>query len=275
MIEKTAATSETSGFPVKTPRPLIEIDQVSKVYRARTGPVTALEEVSFDVNEGEFIAVLGPSGCGKSTLMMIIAGLLEASSGRVRVGETIVTRPYTDLGIVFQNHVLLEWRTALQNILFQAEMRHLPRSEYEPRARELIASVSLDGFEDKYPHELSGGMRQRVAICRALLHNPPLLLMDEPFGALDALTREQLRIDLEKLWLSSRKTVLFITHSVHEAVQLADRVIVMTPRPGRIYQILSVEMPRPRYEGAVASDTFARLTKEINNTFLKQGVLRT
>ena len=274
MIKKMTATPADMGSTLRTAHPFIEVDQVSKVYRARTGSVTALEEVSFGVNEGEFIAILGPSGCGKSTLMMIIAGLLEASSGRVRLGETTITRPYTNLGIVFQNHVLLEWRTALENVLFQAEMRHLPRAEYEPQARELMARVSLDGFEDKYPHELSGGMRQRVAICRALLHNPPLLLMDEPFGALDALTREQLRIDLEKLWLNSRKTVLFITHSVHEAVQLADRVIVMTPRPGRIYQVLPVEMARPRYEGAAASDTFARLTKEINNIFLKQGVLR-
>lgn len=275
MIKKMETIPADMESTLRTARPFIEVDQVSKVYRARTGPVTALEEVSFGVDEGEFIAILGPSGCGKSTLMMIIAGLLEASSGRVRVAETTITRPYTDLGIVFQNHVLLEWRTALQNVLFQAEMRHLPRAEYEPQARELMARVSLDGFEDKYPHELSGGMRQRVAICRALLHNPPLLLMDEPFGALDALTREQLRIDLEKLWLNSRKTVLFITHSVQEAVQLADRVIVMTPRPGRIYQVLGVDLPRPRYGGAVASDTFARLTKEINTIFLKQGVLRT
>jgi NitT/TauT family transport system ATP-binding protein len=237
--------------------------------------VEALLDVSTNVGKGEFVALLGPSGCGKSTLMMIIAGLLNASAGQVRVAGTVVTKPYTDVGIVFQNHVLLEWRTVLQNIMFQIEMRRLPTEQYTPRARDLIESVSLTGFEDKYPHELSGGMRQRVAICRALVHDPPILLMDEPFGALDALTREQLCIDLEKLWLGTSKTVLFITHSIREAVQLADRVIVMTPRPGVIHKTLDIRLPRPRYAGAVATEEFARLTGEIKDIFMAQGVLRT
>ncbi len=253
----------------------VTVDRVSKTYLTRTGPVQALSTVSFGIGRGEFLALLGPSGCGKSTLLMIIAGLLEATAGRVCIGQTVVKRPYTDVGIVFQNHVLLEWRTTLENIMFQAEMRHLPRAECEDRAKALIDTVSLTGFEDKYPHELSGGMRQRVAICRALVHNPPILLMDEPFGALDALTREQLCIDLEKLWLSSQKTVLFITHSIREAVQLADRVLVMTPRPGVIYRDIKVNLPRPRYQGATTSDEFARLTTEIQGIFMAQGVLRT
>ena len=252
----------------------IRVEGVSKVYETRTGRVEALSNVAFDVDKGEFLALLGPSGCGKSTVMMIIAGLLEATSGQVCIGDTVVRKPYTDLGIVFQNHVLLEWRTALQNIMFQVEMRRLPQKEFAVRARDLMTSVSLDGFEDKFPHELSGGMRQRVAICRALLHNPPLLLMDEPFGALDALTREQLCIDLEKIWLNTQKTVLFITHSIREAVQLADRVLVMTPRPGIIYRAIKVDLPRPRYERAATSDEFVRLTSEIKDIFMAQGILR-
>jgi len=253
---------------------LIAVDGVSKTYSTRTGRVEALLDVSFNVGKGEFVALLGPSGCGKSTLMMIIAGLLDATSGQVHIGNTVVNKPYTDVGIVFQNHVLLEWRTVLQNVMFQIEMRHLPMAEYRARARDLLASVSLTGFDDKYPHELSGGMRQRVAICRSLVHDPPILLMDEPFGALDALTREQLCIDLEKLWLGAQKTVLFITHSIREAVQLADRVIVMTPRPGVIDRVIDIHLPRPRYAGAVATEEFAHLTAEIKDIFMARGVLR-
>ncbi len=252
----------------------IEIDRVSKVYTTQSGPVHAVDDVSLSIRAGELIAVLGPSGCGKSTLLMMVAGLLDASAGEIRIGGTRVTRPYTDLGIVFQNHVLLEWRSALQNVLFQSEMRHLPRKEYEPRARELLSRVGLDGFEGKYPYELSGGMRQRTAICRALLHDPPLLLMDEPFGALDALTREQLRIDLEKIWIETGKTIVFVTHSIAEATQLADRVVVMSPRPGRIERVIDVPAPRPRYQGAIDSAELAALNGEIRDLFMAQGVLR-
>jgi len=252
----------------------IEIDRVSKIYSTQTGPVHAVDDVSLSIRPGEFVAVLGPSGCGKSTLLMMVAGLLETSAGEIQIGGTRVSRPYTDLGIVFQNHVLLEWRTTLQNVLFQSEMRHLPRKQYEPRARELLARVGLEGFEGKYPYELSGGMRQRAAICRALLHDPPILLMDEPFGALDALTREQLRIDLEKIWLETGKTILFVTHSITEATQLADRVVVMTARPGRIQRVLDVPAPRPRYLGAVGSAELAALNGEIRDLFMTQGVLR-
>ncbi|MCC6179652.1 MAG: ABC transporter ATP-binding protein [Chloroflexi bacterium] len=251
----------------------IEIDHISKVYSTQTGPVHAVDDVSLTIRAGEFISLLGPSGCGKSTLMMMVAGLLDATAGEVRIAGKVVTRPYTDLGIVFQNHVLLEWRSALQNVLFQSEMRHLPRKHYEPRARDLLARVGLAGFEEKYPYELSGGMRQRTAICRALLHDPPILLMDEPFGALDALTREQLRIDLEKIYLETGKTILFVTHSITEAIQLADRVVVMTPRPGRIQRVLDVSLPRPRYEGSVDSAAFAALNGEIRDLFMAQGVL--
>ncbi len=252
----------------------IEAINVSKVYPTRDGPVRALHNVSFTAQRGSFISVLGPSGCGKSTLLMIIAGLLSRSSGSVKVNGQEVTQPLTDVGIVFQVPVLLDWRTALQNVLIQAEARGLDLVQYRERARALLASVGLAGFENKYPHELSGGMRQRVAICRALLHDPPLLLMDEPFGALDALTRDQMVVDLQRLWLERQKTVLFITHSVSEAVFLSDQVIVMTPRPGRVDQVLAIDLPRPRRLAMRQSPAFAEYTHQILKRFLARGVLR-
>lgn len=252
----------------------LSIEHISKTFETDKGNVHALDDVLLSMVEGEFLAVVGPSGCGKSTLMMIVAGLLQATKGEVKIRGEKVEGPFTDLGIVFQNHVLLDWLTTMGNILFQTDMRRLPRDRYEERARELISMVSLGGFEEVYPYELSGGMRQRCSICRALLHDPPLLLMDEPFGSLDALTRDQLCIDMEKLWLQTKKTVLFITHSVPEAVQLADRIIVMTPRPGRIYKEIEVELPRPRYEKGIESEQFFHLVEQIKQSFLEQGVLR-
>jgi len=252
----------------------LSIEHISKTFETDKGNVHALDDVFLSMAEGEFLAVVGPSGCGKSTLMMIVAGLLQATGGVVKIKGEKVDGPFTDLGIVFQNHVLLDWLTTMGNILFQTDMRRLPRNRYEERARELISMVSLEGFEEVYPYELSGGMRQRCSICRALLHDPPLLLMDEPFGSLDALTRDQLCIDMEKLWLQTKKTVLFITHSVPEAVQLADRIIVMTPRPGRIYKEIVDELPRPRYEKGIESEQFFHLVEQIKQSFLEQGVLR-
>jgi len=252
----------------------LSVQNISKTFKTDKGNVHALDDVVLSMTDGEFLAVVGPSGCGKSTLMMIVAGLLEASGGKVRIRGEKVVGPFTDVGIVFQNHVLLDWLTTMGNILFQTDMRRLPRNRYEERARELISMVSLEGFEEVYPYELSGGMKQRCSICRALLHDPPLLLMDEPFGALDALTRDQLCIDLEKIWLQTEKTVLFITHSVPEAVQLADRIIVMTPRPGRIYKEIMVDLPRPRYEEGIESEEFFHLVEQIKRSFLEQGVLR-
>jgi len=252
----------------------LSIEHIAKTFKTDKGNVHALDDVFLSMAEGEFLAVVGPSGCGKSTLMMIVAGLLQASGGEVKIKGEKVDGPFTDLGIVFQNHVLLDWLTTMGNILFQTDMRRLPRKRYEARARELITMVSLEGFEEVHPYELSGGMKQRCAICRALLHDPPLLLMDEPFGSLDALTRDQLCIDLEKIWLQTEKTVLFITHSVPEAVQLADRIIVMTPRPGRIYKEIVVDLPRPRYEKVIESERFFHLIEQIKQSFLEQGVLR-
>jgi NitT/TauT family transport system ATP-binding protein len=255
-------------------RPLIEVAGVAKTYAATDGAIPALETITLDVAEGEFVSILGPSGCGKSTLLLIIAGLLPASAGRVQVGGRPVTRAQTDVGIVFQSPVLLDWRTVLGNVLLQAESRGLDLGVYRDRALTLLESVGLAGFADKRPFELSGGMRQRAAICRALIHDPPLLLMDEPFGALDALTREQMRLDIERLWLERRKTVLFITHSIPEAVLLSDRVVVMSPRPGRVDGVFAIDLPRPRRLGVQESPEFGRHIRAITDLFLARGVLR-
>jgi NitT/TauT family transport system ATP-binding protein len=255
-------------------QPYLRLQGVSKVYATRDGPVRALDHVSVSERRGEFLSILGPSGCGKSTLLMIAAGLLPTSSGAVTIDGAPVISPRTDIGIVFQSPVLLEWRTALGNIMLQAEAKKLERRAAERRARELLAAVGLAGFEDKYPHELSGGMRQRVSLCRALIHNPPQLLMDEPFGALDALTRDQLVLDLLQIWDERRMTVLFITHSVPEAVFLSDRVIVMTPRPGRIDRVIEIDLPRPRRLTMRETPAFASYSREILDLFLARGVLR-
>jgi len=252
----------------------LRVDNLSKVYATRDGPVRALDQISLKARRGEFLTILGPSGCGKSTLLMIASGLIPASSGVVFVEGQVVDKPRTDIGIVFQSAVLLEWRTALGNVMLQAEAKKLDHAVAERQARELLASVGLAGFEDKYPHELSGGMRQRVSICRALIHNPPQLMMDEPFGALDALTRDQLVLDLQKLWNETRMTVLFITHSVAEAVFLSDRVVVMTPRPGKIDRVIDIDLPRPRTLAMRETQRFADYNREILDLFLARGVLR-
>ena len=252
----------------------LSIEHLCKVYGTRDGEVRALDDVSFTQRRGEFISHVGPSGCGKSTLLMIAAGLIPSSSGAVKVDGRAVERPRTDIGIVFQSPVLLDWRTALGNIMLQAEARNMNRKEAEIRARKLLERVGLAGFEQRYPHELSGGMRQRVSICRALIHNPDHLLMDEPFGALDALTRDQLVLDLQSLMSERRMTVLFITHSIAEAVFLSDRVIVMTPRPGCIDRIINIDLPRPRTLAMRETPEFADYSRQILELFLARGVLR-
>jgi NitT/TauT family transport system ATP-binding protein len=259
---------------METGRDYLTFDNLSKVYATRGGVVRALDHVSVGQRNGEFLSILGPSGCGKSTLLMIAAGLLPTSSGTVAVDGQRVEGPRTDIGIVFQSPVLLEWRTAFGNVMLQAEAKKMPRGPAEQKARALLAAVGLAGFEDKYPHELSGGMRQRVSICRALIHNPPQLLMDEPFGALDALTRDQLVLDIQQIWNEKRMTILFITHSVPEAVFLSDRVIVMTPRPGRIDRIIDIDLPRPRTLAMRETPEFARYNREILDLLLARGVLR-
>ena len=256
------------------PRVLVQVSDVSKRYGVGAKAVEALARTSFDIAEGEFLSIVGPSGCGKSTLLMMMSGLLPPSTGRVTIDGQPINRPYTNLGIVFQSPVLMAWRTALSNVLLQAEVRRLPRATYERAARALLTTVGLGGFEDRHPHELSGGMRQRVAICRALVHDPPILLMDEPFGALDALTREQMNMDLQRIWQDQLKTVLFVTHSISEAVFLSDRVIVLSPRPGQIRAILDIHLPRPRELDMSGSTDMFRYVQEIRKIFQADGVLR-
>jgi len=226
---------------------VIQLAGVGKTYRTRHGEVVrAVEDVSLEVKEKEFVSLVGPSGCGKSTLLKLVAGLAPATRGAVRVRGQEVREPFPDVGFVFQNAVLLPWRSVLDNVLFSIEMLGLPREAHRARAMDLIALAGLAGFERKYPWELSGGMQQRVAICRALVHDPSLLLMDEPFGALDAMTREEMGLELLRIWEERRKTILFVTHSISEAVLLSDRVVVMSPRPGRLARVLEIALPRPR-----------------------------
>ncbi|MGG6381378.1 ABC transporter ATP-binding protein [Paenarthrobacter sp. NEAU-H11] len=224
----------------------IDIQDLSIEYQSGSKTVRALEPINMQIKAGEFVSVVGPSGCGKSTLLKAVAGLIRPSSGSVRVGGITVTKPHSDLGIVFQNPLLMDWRTIISNVLLQAEMRDMPKEEATAKAKALLAQVGLSGFENHRPHELSGGMQQRVGICRALLHEPPLIIMDEPFGALDALTREQMCYDLQALWIERRPTVLFITHSIAEATLLSDRVIVLSGRPGRILAEFELNRDRPR-----------------------------
>ncbi len=251
----------------------VVLDHVSKTFGTLEAPVRAVEDVALTIGDGEFVAVVGPSGCGKSTILRLISRLSPVTSGSISVFGDVSDQPPADMSIVFQNHVLLAWRTVIDNVLFPAEMTGKSKEQLRGRAMELLESVGLGEFAQRYPHELSGGMRQRASIARALLLQPRLLLMDEPFGALDALTREQMRIDLESLWLRNRMTVLFITHSIDEAVLLADRVIVMTPRPGRIERILEIGMPRPRALAARREKEFLMKTEEITEIFLSRGVL--
>ena len=252
----------------------IEIAALNKTFVGQDGEkVVALEGLDLGIERGEFVTIVGPSGCGKSTLLSLVAGLLEATAGEVRIGGASVAEPYTDLGFVFQSDLLLDWRTVTGNVLLPCVMRGIDQAAYLDRAQELLASVGLEGFEGKRPFELSGGMRQRVALCRALLLDPPMLLMDEPFGALDALTREQMQVDLQTIWHRTGKTVLFVTHSISEAVFLSDRVIVMTPRPGAIRAILDVGLERPRDLNIHDTPGFTGLVHEIRLMFQEMGVI--
>jgi len=251
----------------------IEIDGVSKVFAARGDAVEAVRDLTLTISSGEFVSFVGASGCGKSTLLTMVAGLVPVTQGTIRIDNLPVIRPQTNIGFVFQEPVLLDWRRALDNVMISVESRKLRLDDYREQGRRLLHSVGLGGFEDRYPYELSGGMRQRVSICRALLHDPPVLLMDEPFGALDALTREQLMLDLLKIWQERKKTVLFVTHSISEAVFLSDRVVVLTPRPARIQEIITIDLPRPRGLKAQQTIEFAAYKDRIFDIFKAQGIL--
>ncbi|NWF54076.1 MAG: ABC transporter ATP-binding protein [Syntrophaceae bacterium] len=256
-----------------SPENLIEIRGVTKTYPSKRGNVDALGRVDMSVARGEFVSIVGPSGCGKSTLLKIVAGLLPQTTGEVLIGGKEVDRPQSNIGIVFQSPVLMEWRTVIKNILIQAEVRRMEMEGASNRARRLLQLVGLEGFENHRPYELSGGMQQRVAICRALIHDPPLLLMDEPFGALDNLTREQLTLDFQHIWMETKKTVFFVTHNILEAVFLSDRVVGMTPRPGRIDLIEEIDIPRPRTWDLLGSERFGHYVEVLRTMFRSQGVL--
>ena len=244
----------------------ITLANVGMVYPTASGPVEALRDISFGVERGELVALVGPSGCGKSTLLRIISGLRPPTTGRVEVAGQRVVRPLSEVGMVFQSPVLLKWRRILDNVLLPAELAGLDVRRYRERALVMLRLVGLEEFAGKLPRELSGGMQQRTALCRALLLDPPLLLMDEPFGALDAMTRDEMNLELLRVWGEGnreRKTILFVTHSIGEAVLLADRIVVMTPRPGQIARIVPVDLPRPRTMQTRATLPFGRLSFEI------------
>ena len=249
-------------------RTLIKIDKATKVYKTRNGDVESLRPISVDVGDGEFVAIVGPSGCGKSTLLKMIGGLLPVSDGSISIDGQTVTGPQTRVGAV-----LLAWRNVMGNIMLQADMRGMDKAKAREKAQALIELTGLAGFENKHPWELSGGMQQRVSICRALLHDPPLLLMDEPFGALDAMTRERMNMELQRIWLGARKTVVLITHSIPEAVYLADRVLVMSERPGTIAAEYQIDLERPRPLDVMATPAFAEYTRLIRRHFYAQGSL--
>ncbi|MEX0804765.1 MAG: ABC transporter ATP-binding protein [Candidatus Binatia bacterium] len=251
--------------------PLIAVDRVGRIFTSGAKTVTALESVSFDIETGNFVSIVGPSGCGKSTLLKIISGLLPVSSGKVAVNGDPVVSPLENVGMVFQAPVLLKWRSVLGNILLPVEFAKLDLPSHVEKARALIKLVGLEGFEEMYPHELSGGMQQRTSLCRALVTDPQLLLMDEPFGALDAMTRDDLDLELLRLWEEKKKTVLFVTHSIQEAVFLSDHVFVMSARPGRLLEMLSMDLPRPRTLEMMSSPKFGEYTLKIRGLLSAGG----
>lgn len=252
--------------------PLISARDLTKIYPSRDGKgILALDRVNFDVRDGEFISIVGRSGCGKSTLLKILSGLADHTRGQVTIDSRPITGPDPKIGVVFQSPVLLPWRTVTQNVLFPNQMRRNLTPEIRTRAQDLLETVGLGDFGDKYPKELSGGMQQRASIVRALVQDPALLLMDEPFGALDAMTREQMNLEVLKIWSQSRKTVIFVTHSIVESVFLSDRVFVMTPRPGRLAEIIDIDLPRPRTLDMINSDRFGAFTTRIRELLDSKG----
>jgi NitT/TauT family transport system ATP-binding protein len=262
-----------AGTPGAAQGSTIDICGVSHTFETRSGPVVVFDEVNCTLESGELVALLGPSGCGKSTLLRILAGLIKPSYGHVTVDGARVTKPGREMGMVFQEDGLLEWRTVFQNLMLPAEIKKIKKSEVADRAHQLLAQVGLGEFENVRPSQLSGGMKQRAAICQALVYEPRLLLMDEPFGALDALTRKQMQLDLQSLWLQVCNTIVFVTHSIEEAVLLADRILVMSPRPSRVLKEYTVELPRPRNSDTARDEVYLDTVRDIEALFESLGVL--
>ncbi|WP_306213395.1 ABC transporter ATP-binding protein [Actinoplanes sp. RD1] len=248
---------------------MISLSSVSRTFTGRSGTVEALRGIDLTVADGEFVAVLGRSGCGKSTLLRLIAGLLPTTGGEITVSGERITKPRRDIAMMFQKPALLPWRTVLDNVLLPVQIFGWKKAEHRARADELLALTGLTGFEKRLPHELSGGMQQRVALCRSLIANPRVMLMDEPFSALDALTREELSGELQRVHMELGTTIVFVTHSIDEAVLLADRVVVLSPRPGRIRQVLDIDIPRPRTLGRGAHlEDVARSSAELHELLM-------
>ncbi len=252
----------------------LELHEVNRIYPSERGALHALKDVSLSIQEGEFISIVGPSGCGKSTLLKCVAGLEQASSGSLSLQGQAITEPPRNMGVVFQRDLLLEWRNILDNVLLAAEFQGRKPRDLEPRARELLSLFGLGQFLHRMPRELSGGMRQRVSICRALLLDPQLLLMDEPFGALDPFTRDELNAELQRTWLATGKTVVFITHSIAEAVYLGSRVVIMGRGPGRIEEVVPVDIERPRGLDVRETPAFVDCVRHIRDTFRALGVYK-
>ena len=252
---------------------LIELRGVTKTYGAGSSAVHAFGPVSLDISEGEFISFLGPSGCGKSTLMLMIAGLLELSAGTIALAGKDVHGPQTDIGIMFQDNSLVPWRTVRGNVELQLEMRGISLDQQADHITSLLQSVRLEDFSERHPFELSGGMQQRAAFCQTMVHNPKIVLLDEPLGKLDAMTREHIRADLQRLWMQTRSTVIFVTHSIEEAVQLSSKVAVITPRPGKIETIIDIDLPFPRDLNVKNSPKFIRYVRDIQEIFHGYGVI--
>lgn len=266
------STSESDS--VRGSDSLIVVDSVTKSYRSKRSITHALDATSLAITEGEFVSVIGPSGCGKSTLMMMIAGLIAPTEGRIFVAGEEVSSPIDDVGIVFQEDLLCQWKSTLDNVLMQGAFRDISRDQLRVRADEMLEMVGLTEFANSYPDELSGGMRQRAAICRALVHNPSVLLMDEPFGALDAMTRDQMALDMQAMWADTKSTVFFITHSITEAVMLSDRVLVFGPPPGALVDEVQVDLPRPRHLSVREDPRYAALVGRIRTRLEDMGVIR-
>jgi NitT/TauT family transport system ATP-binding protein len=242
---------------------ILTASKIHKIYRTPGRELLALEDITFSVEASEFVTLVGPSGCGKSTLLKIVGGLVERTAGEVVFKSEPVLGPRRDIGMMFQTPVLFDWRTTLENVLLPTEVLGLDPATSRGRARSILKMVDLDGFEDSYPSQLSGGMQQRVSLSRVLVYEPDLLLMDEPFGALDEFTRERLNLEIQRIWMQHRKTILFVTHNIAEAVFLSDQVLVMTPRPGRLARVVRVPFSRPREIRLMKSPEFASLVFEI------------
>lgn len=255
----------------RTDQTLLQASDTSLVYRTRNGSITALGGVDLDVPRGAFVSVIGSSGCGKSSLLKLFAGLLRPSRGAVRIDGADIVGPDRRIGIAFQRPTLMPWKTVLQNVLVPAEAQGRDRKQSQRHAEALLALVGLAGFASNFPRELSGGMQQRVGLARMMVHEPEVLLLDEPFSALDALTREELMVELQRLWLSNARTALFVTHSIAEAAFLSDRVVVMSPRPGRVVTTIEVPFERPRPLSLLETAGFGALTGQIRHALNAAG----